>query len=67
MNKYDKWNEQLDKYFHEVSEEQLLKDGAEAGMKLVKIKKMKMEKRKKGAKQARILKIGLRRVVISKG
>lgn len=42
MRNYEKWNEFLEHYFRNVTEEQLVKDAEDAGITLVKLKKFKV-------------------------
>ncbi len=51
MNKYEKWNETLEQYFTEVTEEQLVKDADETGITLIKLKRFKVKSMNKPRKR----------------
>jgi hypothetical protein len=51
MSNYEKWNEILDQYFRDVTEEQLIKDTEAAGITLIKLKKFKVKSSNKQRKR----------------
>lgn len=59
MDNIEKWNGILMDYFKNVTADQLVKDAAEAGISLIKMKRLKVKKRKKKTPN-RIHKMGLR-------
>lgn len=46
MSNVEKWQEMMEQYFQDVSEEQLVQDAENAGIKLIKMKKFRVKGKK---------------------